>query len=48
MMEEYQKETTRTLLWVLAVGMLLFVAVSLSSCTTTGHVTHTSSCPAYN
>lgn len=39
-MEEYQKETTRLLIGVLAVGMLLFVAVSLSSCTTTGHVTH--------
>ena len=48
MMEEYQKETTRTLFWVLAVGMLLFVAASLSSCTTTGHTTKSSSCPAYS
>ena len=48
MMEEYQKETTRTLIGVLIVGMLLFLAVSMSSCTGTGHVTHTSSCPAYN
>lgn len=48
MMDEYQKETTRLVIGVLAVGMLLFVAVSLSSCASTGHVTHTSSCPAYN
>jgi hypothetical protein len=48
MMEEYQKETTRTLLWVLAVGILLFVAVSLSSCSGTGHTTHSGGCPAYS
>lgn len=29
MMEEYQKETTRLLIGVLIVGMLLFVAVSM-------------------
>jgi hypothetical protein len=48
MMEEYQKETTRTLLWVLAAGALLFAVVSLSSCTGTGHTTHSSGCPAYS
>ena len=48
MMEEYQKETTRTLVGVLIVGMLLFLAVSMSSCTGTGHTTHSSGCPAYS